>query len=82
VEDEEHMVFRCSHSALQVVRANYPDLQEALHGGSLSEFLQQPAALVASFVRRCMERGDYAALPIYNTHSMSVLIVWKNYYGT
>jgi hypothetical protein len=67
VEDEEHMVFHCSHPALQAVRANYPDLQEALHGGSLSEFLQQPAALVASFIRRCMEAGDYAALPIYNT---------------
>jgi hypothetical protein len=65
-EDEEHMVFHCSHAAIQSVRGDYPDLFATPYT-SLFDFLQQSPSQVAAFTLACFQAGQYDTLPPYST---------------
>jgi hypothetical protein len=65
-EDEEHMVFHCTHAEIQSVRGNYPDLF-ATPAMSLFDFLQQSPTQVAAFTLACFQAGQYDSLPPYSS---------------
>ena len=68
VEDETHMIFRCSFPHLASLRALHPNLfslfPQPLEAGALRRFLEQPSALVADFVCSAFSRGAYDKIPL------------------
>jgi hypothetical protein len=69
VEDETHMIFRCSFPKFDSLRDKYsttllssfPQPHEA---GALQRFLEQPPALVAGFVCSAFSLGAYDKIPL------------------
>jgi hypothetical protein len=68
VEDETHMIFRCSFPRLASLRALHPTLlssfPQPLEAGALRRFLEQPPAFVADFVCSAFSRGAYDKIPL------------------
>ncbi|KAL4513364.1 hypothetical protein Ndes2437B_g00576 [Nannochloris sp. 'desiccata'] len=61
VEDEQHMVFECTHTALVQIRQNYQHLFQAgdLTVTTLPALLKQPQSQLAGFITACFTAGDY-----------------------
>jgi hypothetical protein len=69
VEDETHMIFRCSFPAIVSLRTSYsttlfPSFPQPLEAGALRRFLEQPPALVAGFMRSAFSHGAYDKIPL------------------
>jgi hypothetical protein len=69
VEDEMHMIFRCSFPAIVSLRTSYsttlfPSFPQPLEAGALRRFLEQPPALVAGFMRSAFSHGAYDKIPL------------------
>ncbi|KAL4522063.1 hypothetical protein Ndes2437B_g07818 [Nannochloris sp. 'desiccata'] len=61
VEDEQHMVFECTHTALVQIRQDYQHLFQAgdLTVTTLPALLKQPQSQLAGFITACFTAGDY-----------------------
>ena len=62
VEDEQHMVFECTHSALVQVGQDYSNLfldNSDSAATTLPALLQQPQSQLSAFITACFTAGNY-----------------------
>ena len=62
VEDEQHVIFDCQHTALQELRGSYPQLFEGNDNRDLVAFLQGPQNQVAGFIAAMFQAGGFEGM--------------------